>query len=185
MRREYEVKIRLEGDLNEVREALRSIGGVLIESVKERDYYIDLSRCAGGNDIVFRIRVREVGNARYGELTVKGPKLFIGSIKVRDEVNARLDKAYDVVSALRNLGFRIMCVSKTREVYSLPGFKVFLDNVIGLGNYVEIEIADVDDVDKALTNIANIANKLGIKGEVVFKSYLEMLLESGKECIEL
>ncbi len=177
MGEEYEVKVRVR-DLSHVRSNMVKLGGVLLGSYVEEDYYVDLRECVSAEyrDLVFRVRVRDLGGVRDGELTVKGPKKWMRTFKVRDEFNVRLERAEELVDFLKNLSFKVLKVVKRREVYSLRGFKIFLDDVLGLGSYVEVELGAEADTS-AEEDLRKLLEELGAGYEVVGKSYAEMLVE--------
>lgn len=178
MSREYEVKVRVR-DLSQVRSNIVRLGGVFLGSYVEEDYYVDLRECVSAEhrDLVFRIRIRDSGGVREGELTVKGPKKQLQMFKVRDELNMRLERAEELVEFLENLSFKVLRVVKSREVYSLRGFKIFLDDVLSLGSYVEVEVgADVNASTEG--EVRKLLDELGVGYEVIVKSYAEMMLEA-------
>ncbi|MBP5083223.1 MAG: CYTH domain-containing protein, partial [Methanomicrobium sp.] len=80
-------------------------------------------------------------------------------------------------SILLRLGFRkSSAVFKTRNEYSFAGTTVALDEVAGLGSFVEIEVIS-EDKDSALRTIADVKKRLEIAGEHIQVSYLEMILK--------
>ena len=180
MIREYEVKLRV-SDLNNVREVLTRLGSKFVRNYLEKDYYIDFRKCLGvrGGDTVFRIRVRVIGDVEEGELTIKGPKEYYYGIKVRDEVNVRIEKPEEVVRILKKLGVKVLEVVKVREEYMLGRYRVLLDNVYGLGNFIEVEIPEVEDMSKAKEELDKLLKGLGVTGELISKSYAEMIMELG------
>jgi len=180
MIREYEVKLRV-SDLNNVREVLTRLGSEFVGNYMEKDYYIDFRKCLGvrGEDAVFRVRIRTTGNVEEGELTIKGPKEYHYGIKVRDEVNVKIEKPEEVVGILKKLGVKVLEVVKVREEYVLGRYRIFLDNVYRLGNFIEVEIPEVEDMSRAKEELDNLLKKLGITGELISKSYVEMIMELG------
>lgn len=178
MDREYEVKIKV-GELNNIKSNIVKLGGTHLGTYREDDYYVDLRNCilAENKDIVFRIRIRDVGGVLDGELTVKGPRKTLQAIRVRDELNIKIDKPYELVKFLDDLSFKMLKVSKTREVYYLKGFKIFLDEVHGLGTFVEVELGSVEDLRTSEMKLAEMLKELEVVGEFVIKSYAEMVME--------
>ncbi len=178
MGKEYEVKVRV-GDLSSVRARIEGLGGELISTHTEEDYYVDLRNCVSEEyrDVVFRIRVRDVKGVKEGELTVKGPRKASRTLKIREEVSVRVERPYELIEILESLTFKTLKVLKTREVYRLRNFKIFLDNVPGLGTFVEVELEGVEDVGRAEEEVSKILEELGVGREVISKSYAEMMLE--------
>lgn len=75
------------------------------------------------------------------ELTYKGPRLD-SRTKARREVVLAVDDEAKAASLLEALGFaRAAEVRKTRALYRHAGFEVALDDVPGLGLFVELERA--------------------------------------------
>src|SRR5437764_1037206 len=97
------------------------------------------------------LRLRRIGAANF--VTYKGPKRDAVT-KTRTEIEVPLASgdraAEDFREVLRHLGYRAVAeVRKTRQVYHLPreGFalEVCLDEVEGLGSFVELEIVAVQE----------------------------------------
>ncbi|MEM0505319.1 MAG: class IV adenylate cyclase [Sulfolobales archaeon] len=178
MGKEYEVKVRV-NDLSRVRANIVRLGGSLLAAYSEEDYYVDLRNCVSVayKDLVFRVRIREVNGVVEGELTLKGPKKTLQTFRVRDELNIKIEKPYELVNFLRNLTFKTLKVSKVREIYSLKGFKIFLDRVSCLGSFIEVELDEVEDLAVAEEKLNKLLKELEAGQEVVSKSYAEMLME--------
>ncbi|HIH62260.1 MAG TPA: class IV adenylate cyclase, partial [Methanobacteriales archaeon] len=70
-------------------------------------------------------------------------------------------------------------VVKKREIYQLDDLTITIDNIEGLGTYMEIEkdIKENEDYDETLNKIYKIYKKLGIQKGFQRKSYLELLLD--------
>lgn len=181
MREEYEVKIRVK-DLSTARSNIVRLGGKYLGTYVEEDYYVDLRNCvpAEYRDLVFRVRVRESGGVREGELTVKGPRKTLQMFRTRDELNIKIERPEDLVDFLKNLKFKMLRVVKTREVYLLGGLKIFLDSVLGLGDYVEVELVETEVGGAVEEELRKLLEGLGVEYEVISKSYAEMLAEVGR-----
>jgi adenylate cyclase class 2 len=67
-------------------------------------------------------------------------------------------------------------VNKWRENYKLGTIAISLDSVDELGTFAEIEIITEEDDSVASAKIEKIAKELGIQGEPILASYLELLL---------
>lgn len=181
MRGEYEVKIRIK-DLNTARSNISRLGGKYLGTYVEEDYYVDLRNCvpAEYKDLVFRVRIRESDGVREGELTVKGPRKTLQPFRIRDELNVKIERPEDLVGFLKNLKFKMLRVVKTREAYLLGSFKIFLDSVLGLGNYVEVELVGSEASGAVEGELRKLLEELGVEYEVISKSYAEMLAEVGR-----
>lgn len=129
------------------------------------------------------LRIRRVGESNF--ITYKGPKLD-ATTKTRREIEMPLASGassadgYDAL--LQALSFeRVAEVSKIRQSYQLEcegqSIEVSLDQVKGLGDYVELEIAvsDEAEIEAAKQQIETLAAELQLAG-AERRSYLEMLL---------
>jgi adenylate cyclase class 2 len=129
------------------------------------------------------LRLRRIGAANY--VTYKGPKRD-AQTKTRTEVEVPLaegdEAARDFARLLTHLGYRpTAAVRKQRTIYHLTrtGFalEVCLDEVEGLGRFVELEIlAPEDQLDRARAVLLDTAGQLGLSASER-RSYLELLLE--------
>jgi adenylate cyclase class 2 len=130
------------------------------------------------------LRLRRVGGANF--LTYKGPKRP-GPGKSRTEVEVPVGggdtNADDFLRLLGHLGYRpVAVVRKTRRPFHLrrQGFavEVCLDEVDGLGKFVEVEIiAPEEQLDAARQALAALAAELGLEKEER-RSYLELQLSA-------
>jgi adenylate cyclase class 2 len=78
---------------------------------------------------------------------------------------------------LERIGFRkTAVVDKVREYYSLEQASIALDEVGGLGSFVEIEVIRPESDVSDTSIINNIAEKIGVRGEQILASYLELIL---------
>ncbi len=179
---ETEIKLRV-NNLDDVEKKLLSIGAKLVDFVEETDYYIDLRPCIDLRSLDMALRVRVSRNILNGsvkcELTFKGSRVS-SYPKIRKEVSVNIDNAENLLEIFKGLGFnKVYAVSKTRKVYQFENFLVFLDNVAELGSFVEVETRNV--TGQSISELANALRSFllyaGIAGEVVEKTYLELLLE--------
>ncbi len=130
------------------------------------------------------LRIRRVGDRNA--VTYKGPKRA-GITKTREEVEIDFadgpEPRADLTRMFEALGFRpVFVVRKTRTPYGLERegrrIEVVLDEVEGLGTFVEVETiaegdADLPAAQKAVTTLAALLDL----GAVEPRSYLRMLLE--------
>lgn len=129
------------------------------------------------------LRVRRIGAANF--VTYKGPKRDAHT-KTRTEVEVPLAEgsraAEDFMQLLTHLGYRpVLVVRKRRRLCSLSreglALEVCLDDVEGLGRFVELEIqAPESQLDSARDVLVRTASALGLE-QSERRSYLEMLLE--------
>ncbi|MBX3434251.1 MAG: class IV adenylate cyclase [Pirellulales bacterium] len=189
---EVEQKFRVD-DLDAIRARLEQFGATRGETCDQSDsYFRHPVRDFAATDEAFRLR----RSGASGVLTYKGPKLD-ATTKTRVEHEALLaDGAANLATAdvmLQALGFApVAVVAKRRETWSFPGpggpIEVALDEVVGVGAFVELELAVTEPdarsaespLDAARTNLAAAATALGLDpGRSERRSYLELLLASG------
>lgn len=171
-------------DLREIEEKLVSNGWVLEDVLLEEDRYVDLTHCVGspGRQIALRVRIKKslVRNTSAAELTFKGALIEEG-IKAREEITAALEDPEKMTKILLLSGFPIITIKKKRRVYSATEnrAKVFLDEVEGLGSYVEIELMNPESREEYVRILSRIKEELGLsKEENITKSYLELRMEA-------
>lgn len=143
---------------------------------QERDvYYNAPHRDFGETDEALRVRYDDTGVT----VTYKGPKIRVGSAKAREEFNLSVASGETLETILSRTGFlRAAVVSKVREFYEIGDVTVTLDDVEGLGTFIEIEILTEEGGEDAARRIGAIAEDLGVEGPPIYTSYLEMLLGS-------
>ena len=180
MKYEVERKFRLRDPESFLRQATAAGAnfGAAITQVDE--YFAHPSRDFGSTDEALRVRVTD-GQCR---ITYKGPKVSAAT-KTRHEIELPFaDSVRDpgpISALLVALGFRsVRKVQKLRRSAQLCHgdwqFSMDLDDVQGLGTFVELDTAaDEDQIAAAERAMAAIAEQYGLSGEVT-TSYLEMLL---------
>jgi adenylate cyclase class 2 len=179
----YEVEMKFAvSDLATVERKLAALGATIGENTQQVDTYFNHpARDFAATDEA--LRIRRQGDA--WRLTYKGPKLD-ATAKTRREIELPLTsdgcQAEQWREVLLALGFRVVAdVKKTRRTMHIPfagrAIEAALDEVEGLGSFVELElIADEDDLEAAQAVIAKLAGELGLE-QPERRSYLEMLLE--------
>lgn len=175
MSREVELKFRCE-DLDRARSKLRELGASLVKVVSQVDIYFQHPcRDFSKRDEALRLRVEEGGAT---ELTYKGPR-EAGVVKAREELSTVVGDPAAAAKILEKLGFlEVARVKKAREVYAVSGVEVALDTVEGLGTFVELE-----DKGGGLGELRRVAAELGVSGEPLKETYLEMLLRASERSL--
>ncbi|NLA99635.1 MAG: class IV adenylate cyclase [Methanomicrobiales archaeon] len=170
---EVEAKFAI-GDPDGIRAGLGRKGVRMERKQQERDvYYNAPHRDFGETDEALRVRYDDIGIT----LTYKGPKIRVGSAKAREEFNLVVADSGTLEDILSRLGFRrTATVSKVREFYEIGDVTVTLDDIEGLGLFIEIEILTEENREDAADRIGAIAKELGVDGPPIYTSYLEMLL---------
>lgn len=167
---EVEVKARAPPGIEE---RIIDLGGAKIGEEAHIDLYFnsphhDFAR----TDEALRIRIKETG----ADLTYKGPKLD-SETKSRREVRVRIGDPLTMESILESLGFsRAAVVKKKRTKYALDEAVLSVDDVEGLGEFIEVELFGGADWPVQKKTALDIMARLGIS-ESIRKSYLELLAE--------
>lgn len=168
---EIEAKFRL--DASQL-QALRERLGPPVETVRQRDVYLETA----GLPVALRVR-------RDGEracVTLKQGFEKVAGIRVREEFEPRIapDELDTWLTIFERLGFPAgEAVEKTREVYAQPhGVHVLLDQVDGLGSFVEVESV-ADDATAALAHLEAAIAALGLGAQPrLTRSYRELLRDA-------
>jgi adenylate cyclase class 2 len=171
---EVEVKARCD---SKVVDKILAMGAVLKGTEHHHDIYFNSpSRDFRRTDEALRIRIKEEG----ARLTYKGPKLDMRT-KSRLELTVKLDDPTAMEKILAELGFRPSGeVRKRRTKYTLGEITFALDDVEGLGSFLEIEALAENEWADEQERVLEILRLLG-QGESIRKSYLELLEEQQKD----
>jgi adenylate cyclase class 2 len=170
---EVETKIRV-ADLSLVRRRLGDLGAKQSGVSTQRDVYLNAPyRDFAVTDEALRIRYTD----DFTEVTYKGAKIPTSGLKTRPEVNLHVDSGERFEELMQGLGFTPVAeVKKTREEYRWKGASIALDEVEGLGTFVEIEVITEKSAASAERLVEEIQKEIGIEGPHITVSYLEMLL---------
>lgn len=178
----YEVEVKVRADHDGVRTALDEHAVERIDAVVQTDTYYDAPhRSFAETDEALRIRREEpvAGGEPTTVVTYKGP-LVDDSSKTRREIETAIADADDADAILTALGFDpAATVRKERERYSFGEFTVTLDDVTGLGEFVEIETEVTEnEVSTASDRAHELLAELGLDPESgIRRSYLGLLLD--------
>jgi adenylate cyclase class 2 len=179
----YEVELKFPlAEPAAVTARLNALGAVAGPAIEQRDVYYNHPQrdFAQTNEA---LRIRTVGPQNW--ITYKGP-LIDTQTKTRRELEVGFsdgpEAARDLAELWQTLGFRqVRTVDKRRIPFHLGwrgrDWEVVLDEVAGLGNFLEIEtLADESERDAARDALLELAKELQLAG-AERRSYLEMLLE--------
>jgi adenylate cyclase, class 2 len=175
---EIELKVRV-NSLDPVRTALNQHNAHFSGKQHEHDiYYNAPHRDFGVTDEALRVRYTN----DHAVVTYKGAKLKQFGLKAREELNLAVESGEVFEQVLDRLGFKKTAeVNKWRENYQFKDAAVALDSVDELGTFVEIEImTETGNPDTTLL-IRNLAKEIGVNGEPILASYLELLLSKRSE----
>jgi adenylate cyclase, class 2 len=167
---EIEIKAIL-ADPEAMKEHLRQLGAMAGPVLQEKDlYYQHPYRDFVQTNEALRLRMTN-GQCR---ITYKGPRMA-GMAKIRFEAETEIGDYETMTSILDRLGFRpVGTVEKTRVVFYLEGAVICLDDVAGLGAYIELEKMG-EDKEAIEQEIIALAGKLGIRAFEP-RTYLAMIL---------
>jgi len=170
---EVELKVKIPS-LDPVREQLVRRNAPSCGKVHEHDiYYNAPHRDFGITDEAVRVRYTD----DHAVVTYKGPKIKKFGLKAREELNFAVESGETFETMLDRLGFtKTLEVNKWRETYTLGTASVSLDTVDGLGTFAEIEVIVKNESDNPTAQIEKIAKEIGVEGEPILASYLELLL---------
>ncbi len=170
---EVELKVKIPS-LDPVREQLARNHARSSGKVHEHDiYYNAPHRDFGQTDEAVRVRYTD----NHAVVTYKGPKIKKSGLKAREELNFAVESGKTFETMLDRLGFtRTLEVNKWREMYTVGNATVSLDSVDGLGTFAEIEVMTGNESDNPAEQIRKIAEDIGMDGEPILESYLELLL---------
>jgi len=161
-------------DIGRVETRLRELGAnFLIERLEEDVYFASPSWDPASRDEALRVRTTPGGSF----LTYKGPKMD-DITKTREEVEVVVSNAEDTITLLNRLGFEPVAeIKKIRRVYEVKEFLIMLDDVFGVGSFVEIE-AKRGKI-KLRQKAFKLLKDLGLD-RTERRSYLELLLEKSR-----
>ncbi|MCE4628101.1 MAG: class IV adenylate cyclase [Desulfurococcales archaeon] len=169
---EIEGKYRVDcAELESIAARAEELGGRFLGARSEEDvYYQHPCRDFASTDEALRLRYVQ---GRVESLTYKGPKMP-GRVKARLELILS-PLGGPVEQVLERLGFTpVARVVKRRRYYRLGDSLVTLDEVEGLGCFVEVEAPTTSRVEE-------VAGSLGLEGPPIVESYLEMLLARAEQ----
>ena len=170
-----EIEIKAKADHAALRNKLKQEGAALERTVEQTDIYFNApDRDFGQTDEA--LRLRNEGGQIF--VTYKGKKLDPLS-KTRKEVDVEVADFDKMKELILCLGYRkTLEVRKMRDIYHLEGALACLDTVDGLGEFVELETMAVDesDIPARRDMLVSTLRRLGVKGDLIRESYLEMLL---------
>ena len=171
---EVEVKYRSPGN-DLVEKTLVRLGAKKIcEGVMEDLYFAHPNRDFGKSDEALRLRKKADG----AELTYKGPRMATQNTKAREEITLMTDNPLTVQRILERLGFKEgYVVRKSRTTYQLDKLRVDIDNVEGLGEFVELEV--MTEAPERSAALMETARAELVLGKVEHKTYLELLIDKG------
>jgi adenylate cyclase class 2 len=174
---EVEVKAHV-SDFEGVKKKLSEIGAERIGEEHQEDTYFNAPhKDFAKTDEALRIREIQEGDTKKIVLTYKGAKLD-GRSKTREEIEVDVLDSEKMAVILEKIGFKAAAaVKKDRINYAFKDSTVSLDDVQGIGKFVEIEkqAPEGENFKDALDEIFRIYKQIGIEEGFERRSYLELL----------
>ena len=171
---EIEAKYKVDR-LENYAELVKQLGGRLHQIVLQRDRFFDRpDKSLLKSDSGLRLREQSCQSDATTSMCSKGPRLH-GNYKKRQELEFEISDLLQAQQLLEALGYKqTMIIEKTRQLWQLDRCLVCLDNVTGLGCFIEIEGPDEDAIRAS-------AQKLGLdKYPTIIDSYAMLLTEKEK-----
>lgn len=165
---EIEAKIKLK-DLRKLHASLKSAGAIFDGCSFERNWLFDHpEQTLAKQDKLLRVR-----QDRKASLTFKGPR-HPSEYKKRGELELEFPDASSASSLLRAVGFdEWFYYEKIREVWRLDNSEIDVDELPGLGLFVEVEGPSDEDIEA-------VRKRLKLPRDYINISYVELLRESVK-----
>ncbi|MDH4213664.1 MAG: class IV adenylate cyclase [Candidatus Thorarchaeota archaeon] len=188
----YEVEVKVPiNDEKAIEHAILQAGGKRLNTEIQSDLYYDHPcRSFSQTDESVRIRIRKpvedypLPASEYApiELTYKGPKVD-RTTKTRLEYTSGISDFDAISSILQHTGFKLVAtIKKHRVFYNFEGITVSIDNVEGVGRFIELELAadNEEEMQYAKDRILSVVKHLGLDSKrMVRESYLELYLAHG------
>ncbi len=169
----FEIEAKLKVDsLQEVESKLKQLGAEFLAEQLQTDYHFDdANKILTKADRSLRLRRQKSGENERFFLTYKGSKEK-SDFKKRQEIEIEIENADSMQKLLMALGYEMaLSVEKKRCLWKLGGCEVALDELPLLGNFVEIEGPDDEE-------ITNVQKRLGLANlSHVAKSYAHLMKE--------
>ncbi len=158
---------------DKIEKTLQRIGAVKISEDEMEDiYYRHPVRDFGKTDEA--LRLRKTGDSV--ELTYKGPRMHMQHTKAREEITMKMDNSLAIQRIVERLGFaEFMTIKKRRVNYIYDKIMIAVDDVDGLGEYVELELI-TEEPKRAERLIEQLRSELALS-MLEPRTYLELTLQ--------
>lgn len=136
---EIEAKVKV-GSHEAIAEELGGSGAVLLADIEQADIYYDFAqKSLTGSGKGMRIRRQKSAGIETVILTYKG-KRQEGEYKIRPEHEVEVSDGQTLMDILDGIGLqKQLTVEKKRQMWQFNDCEVCLDDVAGLGAFVEVE----------------------------------------------
>jgi adenylate cyclase class 2 len=178
MKTEIEVKARI-ADTNALIHALTMLGCTFGESVSQDDtvYTEKIGTLAEflSNDVFLRIRVQDNGKII---LTAKRPTKKSAEHLVKIEHEVEVNSAEEMQAILEMMGYHSgVHVKKTRRTAHYQQYEICIDEIEGLGAFIELEVmGESDDAEGIQKDMWEFLTSLGIQPEDQVKKGYDILM---------
>jgi predicted adenylyl cyclase CyaB len=165
-RRNIELKARC-SDLATVHAKAQNLGARDMGILCQRDTFFAAPHA--------RLKLREFGDGRAELISYVRPD--VATARGSDYVLAPIAHLADLRAALEHALGIVGTVSKRRHLFLIQATRIHLDEVEGLGSFVELEtVIDRQSEDEAFSELRTIAEALGIQAtDLVALPYTEQL----------
>jgi len=185
---EIEIKVPVDKSLFlEVKSKLGKIARFEKDVKQKDDYFTPVHRSFTAPEFPYEwLSIRK----RDGKCIVNYKHFYPENVEVTaycDEFETEIGNAGGVEKMFSALNFKkLVSVEKEREVFVFKDmFEIALDNVKGLGYFIEIEaVKDLGSVENARKEIAEFAKTLGVEGSKADKRGYPFLLMEKKGLIK-
>ncbi|WP_457741751.1 class IV adenylate cyclase [Thermococcus sp.] len=166
-----EIEIKFRVNFGEIKEKIESLGASFVREEIQKDVYFNVP-------LPKLLRVRIIENLKRSFLTYKEIK-DLGRNEEFDELEVEVSDFDVTVEILKRLGFdEDVTVKKRRLVYQLGNVTFELNDVEGLGGFLDIEVIS-NDVEEAKRKIWEVAKLLGLsEKDVEPRLYQELIREA-------
>ena len=175
---EVEIRAKINNKVD-AQNKLKEIGAVLEKSVHQEDRVFGHEMFLDENKMIIEgglsARIRQVGQDTWLEFKEISRNRGAGI-----EIKANLDNIEEGLRFFEKLGFKqAFFVNKQREVYSLNGFEVCLDDVEQLGSFIDVEkaVASQDETERAKQECLSLLEKIAPESEITNKKYGDLMQE--------
>ncbi len=167
-----EIEIKFRVDFEGIWRKIESLGAKFIREEIQEDVYFSMP-------FPTQLRIRRILNLNEAFLTYKAIK-DPGRNEEFEEIEIKVSDFDKTRELLKKLGFEEdAIVRKRRLVYKLDKVTFELNNVEGIGSFLDIEIIS-DDIKEAKRKIWEVAGKLKLnENDVEPRLYQELVKEKG------
>jgi len=173
---EIEVKVKIK-DIKQIKSRLKKLGAKYLGTLKQIDTYFLIKQSDRFRSAP-RLRVRQDLIGKKARLEYHEPKDKLTTHEFELEIN----DAKTAETILKRLGLaRETAIQKTRLEYKLGKMNIVLDDVKGLGKFIEVEIIN-GKRSESKKRIFELLDKLGVdRKNVMDNGYLHMIWEKMKK----